>query len=125
MAASTTSTLDDLFVNIVAQARFTAEEQSIMVVHGHRIGVEAAAPLGHHQGIPDDVKSGRVGVLQPQREGPEGRHVFEPEVLHHPVAGPRLESVPVSQQLWCRRRPDESLDCQKESRRHQGDRHSG
>jgi len=30
MAASTTSTLDDLFVNIVAQARFTAEEQSIM-----------------------------------------------------------------------------------------------
>lgn len=30
MAASTTSTLDDLFVNIVAQARFTAEEQSLM-----------------------------------------------------------------------------------------------
>jgi len=30
MAASTTTTLDDLFVNIVAQARFTAEEQSIM-----------------------------------------------------------------------------------------------
>ena len=30
MAATTTSTLDDLFVNIVAQARFTAEEQSIM-----------------------------------------------------------------------------------------------
>ena len=30
MAATTTSTLDDLFVNIVAQARFTAEEQSLM-----------------------------------------------------------------------------------------------
>ena len=30
MAASTTTTLSDLFVNIVAQARFTAEEQSIM-----------------------------------------------------------------------------------------------
>ena len=30
MAATTSSTLDDLFVNIVAQARFTAEEQSIM-----------------------------------------------------------------------------------------------
>lgn len=30
MAATTSSTLDDLFVNIIAQARFTAEEQSIM-----------------------------------------------------------------------------------------------
>ncbi len=30
MAATTSSTLDDLFVNIVAQARFTAEENSIM-----------------------------------------------------------------------------------------------
>lgn len=30
MAATTSSTLDDLFVNIVAQARFTAEEQSLM-----------------------------------------------------------------------------------------------
>jgi hypothetical protein len=30
MAATTTSTLDDLFVNIIAQARFTAEEQSLM-----------------------------------------------------------------------------------------------
>jgi N4-gp56 family major capsid protein len=30
MAATTTSTLDDLFVNIVAQARFTAEEQSLL-----------------------------------------------------------------------------------------------
>jgi len=30
MAATTTSTLDDLFVNIVAQARFTAEEASLL-----------------------------------------------------------------------------------------------
>jgi N4-gp56 family major capsid protein len=30
MAASTTSTLDDLFVNIVAQARFTAEENALL-----------------------------------------------------------------------------------------------
>lgn len=30
MAASTTSTLSDLFTNIVAQARFTAEEQSLL-----------------------------------------------------------------------------------------------
>ena len=30
MAATTSSTLDDLFVNIVAQARFTAEEQSLL-----------------------------------------------------------------------------------------------
>jgi N4-gp56 family major capsid protein len=30
MAATTTTTLDDLFVNIVAQARFTAEEQSLL-----------------------------------------------------------------------------------------------
>lgn len=30
MAATTSSTLDDLFVNIIAQARFTAEEQSLM-----------------------------------------------------------------------------------------------
>jgi hypothetical protein len=30
MAATTTSTLDDLFAPIIAQARFTAEEQSIM-----------------------------------------------------------------------------------------------
>ena len=30
MAATTSSTLDDLFVSIVAQARFTAEEQSLM-----------------------------------------------------------------------------------------------
>jgi len=30
MAASTSSTLDDLFANIIMQARFTAEEQSLM-----------------------------------------------------------------------------------------------
>jgi len=30
MAATTSTTLDDLFVNIVAQARFTAEEQSLL-----------------------------------------------------------------------------------------------
>mgnify|MGYP003142630544 FL=1 len=31
MAATTSSTLDDLFANIIAQARFTAEEQSLMM----------------------------------------------------------------------------------------------
>ena len=31
MAATTSSTLDDLFANIIAQARFTAEEQSLML----------------------------------------------------------------------------------------------
>ncbi len=31
MAASTSTTLDDLFVNIIAQARFTAEEQSLLM----------------------------------------------------------------------------------------------
>ena len=31
MAGTTSATLDDLFVNIVAQARFTAEEQSLMM----------------------------------------------------------------------------------------------
>ena len=31
MAATTSTTLDDLFVNIIAQARFTAEEQSLMM----------------------------------------------------------------------------------------------
>jgi len=30
MAATTSTTLDDLFANIIAQARFTAEEQSLM-----------------------------------------------------------------------------------------------
>jgi N4-gp56 family major capsid protein len=31
MAVTTSTTLDDLFVNIIAQARFTAEEQSLMM----------------------------------------------------------------------------------------------
>jgi len=31
MAASTSTTLDDLFANIIAQARFTAEEESLMM----------------------------------------------------------------------------------------------
>ena len=31
MASSTSTTLDDLFANIIAQARFTAEEQSLML----------------------------------------------------------------------------------------------
>ena len=31
MAATTSTSLDDLFVNIIAQARFTAEEQSLMM----------------------------------------------------------------------------------------------
>ena len=31
MASSTSATLDDLFANIIAQARFTAEEQSLML----------------------------------------------------------------------------------------------
>lgn len=31
MAATTSATLDDLFANIIAQARFTAEEQSLML----------------------------------------------------------------------------------------------
>ena len=31
MAATTSTTLDDLFANIIAQARFTAEEQSLMM----------------------------------------------------------------------------------------------
>ena len=30
MAATTSTTLDDLFANIIMQARFTAEEQSLM-----------------------------------------------------------------------------------------------
>ena len=43
MAASTTSTLDDLFANIIAQARFTAEEQSLMagLVTRYDIGGQA------------------------------------------------------------------------------------
>jgi N4-gp56 family major capsid protein len=31
MAATTSTTLDDLFANIIAQARFTAEEESLML----------------------------------------------------------------------------------------------
>lgn len=31
MAATTSTTLDDLFANIIAQARFTAEQQSLML----------------------------------------------------------------------------------------------
>ena len=47
MAATTTSTLDDLFVNIVAQARFTAEEQSLMMglVTMYNIGNEAGKTI--------------------------------------------------------------------------------
>ena len=43
MAASTPSTLDDLFANIIAQARFTAEEQSLMagLVTRYDIGSQA------------------------------------------------------------------------------------
>lgn len=47
MAATTTSTLDDLFVNIVAQARFTAEEQSLMrgLVTMYDIGNQAGKTI--------------------------------------------------------------------------------
>lgn len=43
MAATTSTTLDDLFVNIIAQARFTAEEQSLMMglVTRYDIGADA------------------------------------------------------------------------------------
>lgn len=43
MAASTSTTLDDLFVNIIAQARFTAEEQSLLMglVTRYDIGADA------------------------------------------------------------------------------------
>jgi len=43
MAATTSQTLDDLFVNIIAQARFTAEEQSLMMglVTQYNIGAQA------------------------------------------------------------------------------------
>jgi len=43
MAATTSTTLDDLFVNIIAQARFTAEEQSLMMglVTQYNIGSDA------------------------------------------------------------------------------------
>ena len=47
MAATTTTTLDDLFVNIVAQARFTAEEQSLMMglVTMYNIGNDAGKTI--------------------------------------------------------------------------------
>lgn len=43
MAATTSTTLDDLFANIIAQARFTAEEESLMMglVTQYNIGNEA------------------------------------------------------------------------------------
>ena len=47
MAASTSTTLDDLFVNIIAQARFTAEEQSLMMglVTRYDIGADAGKTI--------------------------------------------------------------------------------
>jgi len=47
MAATTSTTLDDLFVNIIAQARFTAEEQSLMLglVTQYNIGSEAGKTI--------------------------------------------------------------------------------
>jgi N4-gp56 family major capsid protein len=47
MAATTSSTLDDLFVNIIAQARFTAEEQSIMrnLVTVYNINAQAGTTI--------------------------------------------------------------------------------
>ena len=47
MAATTSTTLDDLFVNIIAQARFTAEEQSLMMglVTQYNIGSEAGKTI--------------------------------------------------------------------------------
>ncbi len=47
MAVTTSSTLDDLFVNIIAQARFTAEEQSLMLglVTQYNIGNEAGKTI--------------------------------------------------------------------------------
>ena len=47
MAATTSSTLDDLFVNIIAQARFTAEEQSLMMglVTQYNIGAQAGKTI--------------------------------------------------------------------------------
>jgi len=44
MAVSTTTTLDDLFVNIVAAARFTAEQESIM------LGLVTQYPIGNEAG---------------------------------------------------------------------------
>jgi N4-gp56 family major capsid protein len=47
MAATTSTTLDDLFVNIIAQARFTAEEQSLMMglVTQYDIGAQACKTI--------------------------------------------------------------------------------
>ena len=47
MAATTSSTLDDLFANIIAQARFTAEEQSLMLglVPQYEIGAQAGKTI--------------------------------------------------------------------------------
>ena len=47
MAASTSTTLDDLFANIIAQARFTAEEESLMMglVTQYNIGDEAGKTI--------------------------------------------------------------------------------
>ena len=47
MAATTSTTLDDLFVNIIAQARFTAEEQSLMMglVTQYNIGADAGKTI--------------------------------------------------------------------------------
>ncbi len=47
MAATTSSTLDDLFANIIAQARFTAEEQSLMLglVTQYEIGSQAGKTI--------------------------------------------------------------------------------
>lgn len=47
MAATTSSTLDDLFANIIAQARFTAEEQSLMLglVTQYDIGSQAGTTI--------------------------------------------------------------------------------
>lgn len=47
MAATTSATLDDLFANIIAQARFTAEEQSLMMglVTQYNIGNQAGKTI--------------------------------------------------------------------------------
>lgn len=47
MAATTSTTLDDLFANIIAQARFTAEEESLMLglVTRYDIGNEAGKTI--------------------------------------------------------------------------------
>ena len=47
MAATTSSTLDDLFANIILQARFTAEEQSIMLglVTNYNIAAQAGKTI--------------------------------------------------------------------------------